>query len=71
MLERRDELRGRLDAYRVKAARLGLAEDDATAGLYEKARALLWTSPCDLREATVALSEFQRAVAAREKGADG
>ncbi|MBE1534810.1 hypothetical protein [Actinomadura algeriensis] len=71
LLERRDELRGRLDAYRVKAARLGLAEDDGTTGLYEKARALLWTSPCDLREATVALSEFQRAVAAREKGADG
>ncbi|MEV5828342.1 hypothetical protein AB0L25_22565 [Spirillospora sp. NPDC052242] len=71
LLERRDELRGRLDAYRMKAARLGLAEDAATAGLYERARALLWTSPCDLREATVALAEFQRAVSAREKGADG
>ncbi|WP_125619611.1 hypothetical protein [Actinomadura sp. WAC 06369] len=71
LLERRDELRGRLDAYRMKAARLGLAEDGATAGLYERARALLWTSPCDLREATVALAEYQRAVSAREKGADG
>ncbi|MFD0905937.1 hypothetical protein [Actinomadura sediminis] len=71
LLERRDELRGRLDAYRVKAARLGLAEDAGTAGLYERARALLWTSPCDLREATVALAEYQRAVSAREKGADG
>ncbi|MFV2176339.1 hypothetical protein ACFHW2_09250 [Actinomadura sp. LOL_016] len=71
LLERRDELRGRLDAYRVKAARLGLAEDAATAVSYQKAHTLLWTSPCDLREATVALSEYQRAVAAREKGADG
>ncbi|WP_030164230.1 hypothetical protein [Spirillospora albida] len=69
LLERREELRGRLDAYRVKAARLGHAEDAELGGLYEEARALLWTSPCDLRRATVALAGYQQAVNAKAKGA--
>lgn len=69
LLERREELRGRLDAYRVKAARLGHAEDAELGGLYEEARVLLWTSPCDLRRATVALAGYQQAINARAKGA--
>jgi hypothetical protein len=63
LLERRDELRGRLDAYRAKAGRLGQAEDDGLARLYQEAHDLLWTSPCDLRQATVALARFQRTIA--------
>ncbi|WP_433477910.1 hypothetical protein ACQPZP_13235 [Spirillospora sp. CA-142024] len=70
LLDRREELRGRLQAYRVKAARLGHAEDAELAGLYEQVRVLLWTSPCDLRKATVALSGYQRAITSRAKGAD-
>jgi hypothetical protein len=62
LLDRRAELRGRLDAYRIKANRLGLAEDPVTTGLYESARELLWTSPCDLRQATVALAAYQKAL---------
>ncbi|TDC68161.1 hypothetical protein E1200_12605 [Actinomadura sp. GC306] len=69
LLDRRAELRGRLDAYRVKAARIGHAEDAALARIHDRARELLWTSPCDLRQATVALSEYQRAVDERSKGA--
>ncbi|GAA0577006.1 hypothetical protein [Actinomadura livida] len=69
LLDRRAELRGRLEAYRVKAARLGHAEDAGLARIHDRARELLWTSPCDLRRATVALSEYQRAVNARSKGA--
>ncbi|GAA1590672.1 hypothetical protein GCM10009678_86230 [Actinomadura kijaniata] len=71
LLERRDELRGRLDAYRVKAARLGLAEDPGLSDAYRRIRELLWTSPCDLRRATTALSGYQQAIAARSKGANG
>ncbi|TDE25101.1 hypothetical protein E1289_27070 [Actinomadura sp. 6K520] len=69
LLDRRAELRGRLEAYRVKAARLGHAEDAGLARIHDRVRELLWTSPCDLRQATVALSEYQRAVNARSKGA--
>ena len=68
LLDRREELRGRLEAYRVKAARLGHAEDAELAGIYDQARELLWTSPCDLREATVTLSGYQQAINARAKG---
>lgn len=70
LLERRDELRGRLDAYRVKAARLGFAEHAELARLQEQARALLWTAPCDLRRATVALAGYQRTLRSLETGTD-
>ncbi|WP_019634869.1 hypothetical protein [Actinomadura atramentaria] len=70
LLDRREELRGRLDAYRMKAARLGHAEDADLAELHERARALLWSAPCDLRRATAALSGYQQAITARAKGPD-
>ncbi|POM24493.1 hypothetical protein BTM25_31220 [Actinomadura rubteroloni] len=70
LTERRDELRGRLEAYRMKAARLGHAEDADLAGRYARTRELLWSAPCDLRRATVALSGYQEAVSARAKGSD-
>ncbi|MDN3351376.1 hypothetical protein [Actinomadura sp. DC4] len=63
LLDRREELRGRLDAYKAKAGRLGLAEDTALTDLHQQAHDLLWTSPCDLRRATVALADYQRAIA--------
>jgi hypothetical protein len=68
LLERREELRGRLQAYRAKAARLGHAEDAELTGMYEEAHAVLWTSPCDLRRATVLLSGYQQAISVRTKG---
>ncbi|TDD89933.1 hypothetical protein [Actinomadura rubrisoli] len=66
LLERRGELRGRLEAYRAKAARLGLAEDETLTLLYGQARDVLWTAPCDLRGGTVAVAEYQRAIKACE-----
>ncbi|WP_346041492.1 hypothetical protein [Actinomadura chokoriensis] len=66
LLDRRGELRGRLEAYRAKAARLGLAEDERLTALYGEARETLWTAPCDLRRATAVLAEFQRAIRASE-----
>jgi hypothetical protein len=65
LLGRRAELRGRLDAYRVKAAQLRLAEDAEIAARYQEAYDLLWTVPCDLRAATMALNRYQQAIAAR------
>ncbi|TMQ94008.1 hypothetical protein ETD83_24650 [Actinomadura soli] len=66
LLDRRGELRGRLEAYRAKAARLGVVEDERLTELYGAARDTLWTAPCDLRRATTVLAEYQRAVRACE-----
>ncbi|GAA2568374.1 MULTISPECIES: coiled-coil domain-containing protein [Streptomyces] len=59
----RAELRGRLDAYKAKMARLGHAEDPELAEKYEKARRMLWSAPCDLRVAEQAVLRYQRAAA--------
>ncbi len=62
LLDRRAELRGRLDAYRAKAGRLGHAENIALQGLYRAAHDLLFVAPCDLPAATRAVTAFQQAV---------
>jgi hypothetical protein len=61
-LDRRDELRGLLGAYKVKAARLGAAEEEDLAAYYDRARDLLWTAPCDLAAAEGAVTGYQRAI---------
>ena len=62
LVERRQELRGRFDAYRAKAGRLGLAERADVLAAGERARDLLWTRPCDLAAATKALVDYQRLI---------
>jgi hypothetical protein len=64
LLERRAELRGRLEAYRVKAARLGFAEHPDLHPRHARARDLLYTSPCDLPAATRAVVGYQHALVA-------
>ncbi|MBO7938110.1 MULTISPECIES: hypothetical protein [Streptomyces] len=59
----RAELRGRLDAYKAKVARLGLAEDPFLIERYDAARRMLWSAPCDLRVAEQAVQRYQRAAA--------
>lgn len=59
----RAELRGRLDAYRAKVSRHGLAEDPILIERYEKARRMLWSAPCDLRVAEQAVLRYQEAAA--------
>jgi hypothetical protein len=59
----RAELRGRLDAYKAKVARLGHAEDPELVEKYEKARRMLWSAPCDLRVAEQAVLRYQHAAA--------
>jgi len=61
-MDKRDELRGLLGAYKAKAARLGAVEDPGLAEYYDRARDLLWTAPCDLAAAEAAVTGYQRAV---------
>ncbi|MFF8290608.1 hypothetical protein ACF068_15455 [Streptomyces sp. NPDC016309] len=65
----RAELRGRLDAYRAKVARHGLAEDPLLIERYDVARRMLWSAPCDLRAAEQAVLRYQRAAAEALSGA--
>ncbi|MET8554852.1 hypothetical protein ABZV64_07755 [Streptomyces sp. NPDC004959] len=67
----RAELRGRLDAYRAKVARHGLAEDTLLMERYDAARRMLWSAPCDLRAAEQAVLRYQRAVAQTLAGEQG
>ncbi|WP_329068178.1 hypothetical protein [Streptomyces sp. NBC_01429] len=59
----RAELRGRLDAYKAKVARHGMAEDPVLIERYDAARRMLWSAPCDLRVAEQAVLRYQRAAA--------
>jgi hypothetical protein len=62
LVDRRSELRGRFDAYRAKATRLGVVERPDVLAAGERVHDLLWTRPCDLAAATVAVVEYQRLV---------
>jgi hypothetical protein len=64
LLGRRDELRGLLGAYQIKAGRLGAAEDRELSQLYDQAHELLWTAPCDLAAAAAAVTRYQQAILA-------
>lgn len=59
----RAELRGRLDAYKAKVARHGFAEDSLLVERYDAARRMLWSAPCDLRVAEMAVLRYQHAAA--------
>jgi hypothetical protein len=67
LLDRRAELRGRLEAYRVKAARLGYGEDLELERMHQHAQELLFTAPCDLPAATRALNRYQQGLQDRER----
>ncbi|HEX3490161.1 MAG TPA: hypothetical protein VHU92_12480 [Streptosporangiaceae bacterium] len=62
LLERRNELRGLLDAYRARAGKIGAAEDTELDVLERRAREVLWSAPCDLAAAADAVTSYQQAV---------
>ena len=62
LVERRSELRGRFDAYRATAARLGVGEWPDVLAAGDRVHDLLWTRPCDLAAATVAVVDYQRSI---------
>lgn len=61
-LERRNDLRGLLDAFRAKAAALGLAEDPALTQAYRAAREALYAYRCDVRRAETLVREYGKAI---------
>lgn len=63
LLDERDELRARLDAYHAKAAALGLLERPALEECYEAARSVLYAAPTDLVIARRAVADHQRLLA--------
>ena len=60
LVERRAELRGRFEAYRARALRLGRIEEPGLLRLEEEIRRLLWTRPAELAGATRAIGAYQR-----------
>jgi hypothetical protein len=64
-LRERAELRGRLNAYRAKAAGQGRIEDLELDQLFQRARELLWRAPCDVVAAAAAVAQYQDAVNVR------
>lgn len=59
-LEERRELRGLLEAYKVKAASLGLGEDQELAKIAREAHALLFSRPTPLTKARDLVRQYQR-----------
>jgi hypothetical protein len=53
-----DLLRGRLETYRLRAARRGRAASQELAALHQHARQLLEAAPCDLRLAAQAAHQY-------------
>ena len=61
-LERRNDLRGLLDAFQAKAAALGLAEDPGLTERYRSAREALYAYRCDVRRAEALVRDYGRAI---------
>lgn len=61
-LATRKELRGRLEALKVKAVARGLAEDPTIAELAENAKQLLYTSPTPLDQALDLVSRYEKKI---------
>ncbi|MFD6390871.1 hypothetical protein ACWF9G_22385 [Nocardia sp. NPDC055029] len=59
LLDRRAELRGRLTAYRAKAARLGVSENRDVLAADRIAAGLLSRTPCDLAAVTRAVADYR------------
>ncbi|SFE74827.1 hypothetical protein SAMN05421541_103369 [Actinoplanes philippinensis] len=64
LLAERNELRGRLDAFRAKALSRGLDEDPQLSPLAQTARDVLHQAPCDLAAARAAVERYQDALSA-------
>jgi hypothetical protein len=62
LVGQRNEMRGLLDSYRAMAGGLGAAENAELEQIYQRAKGLLWTAPCDLEAATAAVNGYQQAV---------
>ena len=64
-VEARNQLRGRLDAYRAKARSLRLLETPAVVELHERAHRALFVAPTDLAQAEQLVARYQQALSTR------
>jgi hypothetical protein len=65
LIGQRDDLRGQLDAFSAKAARVGLLEHPAVVDAFERARGALYAAPTDLDVARELVGHYQRLIAGR------
>ena len=61
-VEARNQFRGLLEAYRIKAARLGRAEDPQLMRIFAQAERVLYTAPTDLAVAAQLVRSYQQAL---------
>jgi hypothetical protein len=61
-IQARNQFRALLDAYQVKAKRLGLLEDPELTEVFDQARAELYSAPTDLGRAAQLVRVYQRAL---------
>ncbi len=57
-LDRRDELRGLVQAFADKASAAGVMELPELDALYQEAKAVLWAAPCDLDRGTSLVDRY-------------
>jgi hypothetical protein len=69
-IEARNQFRALLEAYRVKAHRLGKGEDVRVAAIFEQAQDVLYRAPTDLAQAAQLLRAYQQALGAPAAAVD-
>ena len=62
-IDARNQFRALLEAYQVKAKRLGLVEDPQLEDIFARAREALWNAPTDLALAAQLVRSYQQALA--------
>jgi len=66
-IEKRNELRGLLDACQAKALALGLIEDLDLSGMFREAQESLYTAPTDLTKASELVDSYRKALGESNK----
>jgi hypothetical protein len=69
-IETRNQFRALLDAYQVKAKRLGLVEEPQLAGVFARAQETLYRAPTDLALAAELVRSYQQALSGTESDAE-
>jgi hypothetical protein len=69
-IEARNQLRALLEAYQVKASRLGAVEDPQLADIFDRAQEALYTAPTDLAAAAQLVRHYQEILNAPHRTAN-
>ena len=68
-IDRREELRGLLQAFADKASAHNVMESPELDALYQEGKLVLWTAPCDIDRGTAIVDQYITAVNAKVKEA--